>query len=210
MFYEKKMDTSFRFGDVIKGYITINTRIKKPFLNIENHDYNINVELPPFSVILSPCCSIGDRKITLAPLKRVRKSFFNNPHFDEDLTRINRRMDSKNVLSPEQWEKKSDKEKAEILKDKPVYTFVELFIYDENDLFPKYPIRRRGKTENISYYMIDFGNIYKLGCEEIISPKKAPIDSKLLQLSVQSRSELRDKIAYYFGRVPDEDKLLED
>ena len=58
--------------------------------------------------------------------------------------------------------------------------------------------------------MIDFRNTYKLNYEKINPPKDAPLESKCLQLSIQARSELRDKIAWYYGRVPEEDKILED
>jgi hypothetical protein len=61
-----------------------------------------------------------------------------------------------------------------------------------------------------NYYMIDFRNTSKLNCERIINPKDAPLESKCLQLSIQARSELRDKIAYYYARIPKEDKIFQD
>ena len=52
--------------------------------------------------------------------------------------------------------------------------------------------------------MINFKNIYKLSYEQSKHLKKL----KILQLSVQVRSELRGKIAHYFARIPEEDKIL--
>ena len=66
------------------------------------------------------------------------------------------------------------------------------------------------QEENIqtNYYMIDFRNTYKLYYDKIKS--KASLESKCLQLSLQARAELRDKISYYYGRAPKEDIILED
>jgi len=33
---------------------------------------------------------------------------------------------------------------------------------------------------------------------------------KVLELTIKARGELRDKIAYYYGRPPKEDLILED
>lgn len=210
MFYQKEeeMDKALRFGDVLKGYISVIPKIKEPFLDKVNYDYNLNIELPSFSVVLSPCCSIGEKKISLSPLVTVRRTFFDNPYFDEDLTRINGKMKPINAFSPEKWEEKSAVEKADILKNDSVYTLLEFFIYMENDLFPEYSIRKHGETIKIKYYMIDFKNIYRIDCEKIESANKVPLDSKCLQLTVETRAELRDKIAYYFARPPQEDKIL--
>ena len=46
---------------------------------------------------------------------------------------------------------------------------------------------------------------------EELKPEDAPIiESKVLQLSIQARSELRDKITYYYSRIPEEDVILGD
>ena len=58
--------------------------------------------------------------------------------------------------------------------------------------------------------MIDFRNTYKLCCDTINSAKDAPLKTKVLQISVETRKELREKIAFYFGRPAPEDEALED
>ena len=213
MFYVEKTDNYLRFGDVVRGYILPNTTIKEPILSFksESHNYTIDVEMP-YSVVLTPCCSIGESMISLTPLIKVRSNFFNNPYFAEDLTRINRLMKPQQSLSPDELEKFSPEEKQRSLEKKINYALLNYFIYEENEIFKKYPLRKR----EIRYYMINFKNIYTMKCAMIKRPKElkpedAPIiESKVLQLSIQARSELRDKIAYYYSRIPEEDEISED
>lgn len=92
MFYEGTIDKALRFGDVLEGYVSVTPKINNPFFNKGDYNYHIDIALPSFSVVLSPCCSIGEQKISLTPLIEIRKTFFSNPYFAQDLTRINRRM----------------------------------------------------------------------------------------------------------------------
>jgi len=55
--------------------------------------------------------------------------------------------------------------------------------------------------------MLDFRRIYRVECEKVANPKQAPLETKILELSVVTRGELRDKLADYFGRIPDEDRI---
>ncbi len=213
MFYAEETDNYLRFGDVVRGYILPNTTIKEPILSFksESHNYTIDVEMP-YSVVLTPCCSIGESTISLTPLIKVRSNFFKNPYFAEDLTRINRMMEPQQAHSPDEWEKFSLEEQQRYLAEEINYALLNLFIYEESEKFKKYTLRRR----EITYYMINFKNIYTTKCTMIkrpeeLKPEDAPIiESKVLQLSIQARSELRDKIAYYYSRIPEEDEILED
>lgn len=214
MFYQEEIDRkSLRFGDVLKGYIATDITIKEPLLSMNNecHNYKMDIELPDYSAVLTPCCSIGDNLITLAPLIKLRSNFFKNPYFVEDFTIINRVIDPEKAHFPDEWEKLSSEYMEHLKRQGPAYTLLELFIYGQNDLFPKYELR----NQETNYYMIDFRKTYKLKCDLIIKPKKTPVDSpilqsKCLQLSIPARSELRDKMSYYYGRIPEEDKILED
>jgi hypothetical protein len=209
MFYSNTLEKSFRLGDILRGFINITPKIKEPFFDKQNSDYSITIEYPEYSVVLSPCCSIGDKKICVTPLMQVRKSFYSNPHFVEDLTRINRKMRPQDAFAPDKWSVKSEQEKINILKDDFVYSLVELFIYAGHDSLPSYEMRLPGgKIKKTNCYLIDFRNIYKVDCDTILSPDKVPIAAKYLQLSINSRNELRDKLAYYFSRKPLEDELL--
>ena len=207
MFYQQIIDQAFRFGDVLRGYILAASNIEEPSLN---KSYKIDINLPAYSVVLSPCCSIGEKTISLSPLIQLRGSFFDNPYLAEDLTRINRKMEPQQTVNSQIWEQFPHEEKQRRLDVGYAYAFIELFIYDQNNLFPKYTLNRRNGNIETNYYMIDFRNTYKLSCEKIRTPEDAPLDSKYLQLSIQTRSELRAKIADYYARVPKEDIVLED
>ena len=168
--------------------------------------------MPTYSVVLTPCCSIGESTISLTPLIKVRSDFFKNPYFLEDLTRINRRMKPQQAKPPDEWGNFTPEEKQRRLAEGINYALLELFIYEEHELFKTYLLRK----QEVRYYMIDFKNIHTIKCAMIkrpekVKPEDAPlIESKVLQLSIQARSELRDKIAYYYSRLPEEDKILED
>lgn len=211
MFYQKEVDQALRFGDVLRGYISATPHIKEPFIKEPiwpalNEGYNININLPTFTVVLSPCCSIGEKTIALSPLMKLRSDFFKNSYFAEDFTRINRKIQPQKTVSPDKWEEFSLKEKQRRLKEGETYGLLNLFIYEKHDLFRKYKLR----GQEINYYMVDFRNTYKLNCENIRTPQKSPLDSKCLQLSTEARSQLQDKIAFYYTRTPEEDGILED
>lgn len=208
MFYETDIDNALRFGDVLKGIMLTTPEINNPDSTKPDKKYSINIDLPVFSVILSPCCSISDKIISLTPLVELRKSFFNNSFFIEDLTRINREMKPEQSVPPNVWAGLSAGERQKRLEKGDGYAFIECFIYEKNDLFPKYTLNRKDGNVETEYYMIDFRNTYRLNCEKIISPKNCPLELKRLQLSVKTRSELREKISKYFSRPPDEDLIL--
>lgn len=204
MFYYGKLDNALRFGDILKGYVLVSSDIKDPkFIN----EYVINVNVPSFSVIISPCCSIGDKSISLTPLIKVRKTFFDNPYLSNDLTRINRKMKPEEAFPPHVWEGFPPEEKDKRLNEGEGYAFLDCFIYDKNEIFPEYTINRREGNFNTNYYMIDFRNIYKINCDKIINATNSPLENKCLQLSIQTRDELRNKLSYYYWRPPKEDLI---
>ena len=85
-----------------------------------------------------------------------------------------------------------------------------LFIYAPSDFFLPYE-KRAGQITK--YYMVDFRNIQTIRCDLIQSREKTKkedkqiLASKCLQLSKPTREDLRQKLAYYFGRPPLEDEL---
>ena len=207
MFYKQIMDDMLRFGDVLKGYTLAASNIEEPNLS---KNYIVDINLPSYCVVLSPCCSIGEKTISLSPLIELRGSFFDNPYLYEDITRINLKMQAEQSVSPKIWDNLPYEEKQKRLYVGYAYGFVDFFVYEKNDLFSRYTVNRKDENVETNYYMIDFRNIYKLSCEKIITPKDAPLESKCLQLSIQARSDLRAKIADYYARVPKEDEVLED
>ena len=214
MFYQEEIQNILRFGDVLKGYISTHPKIKQPFSikEFEGFNYNIDVDMPNYSVVLTPCCSIGEHTLSLTPLIELRSSIMKNSNFVKDFTIINRPMESERRIPPDKWKKLSEDEKQRQREEKKSYVLLSLFIYEKHDLFPKYTL----KGKEINYYMIDFRNTFKLNCEMIKAQdgKQQEFNqitkSKFLQLSIEARSQLRDKLSYYYGREPEEDKIQED
>jgi len=100
----------------------------------------------------------------------------------------------------------SDEEQTQWLAKSPgkQYMIADFFAYDRHDLLPDYELAYAGgMKELINYYMIDFRNI----CRVQTASSANPTSTKRLQLSIQARGELRDKLANYFGRKPEEDAL---
>jgi hypothetical protein len=57
------------------------------------------------------------------------------------------------------------------------------------------------------FYMIDFKTIFCIKCNKIVKDNidNDILQSKCLELSPYARQELRDKLAFYYARVPEED-----
>jgi hypothetical protein len=208
MFYQESLDPALRLGDVLRGFVITTPSISDP---TELKIYNVEINHPEYCVILSPCCSIGDKVIVLSPLIPIRNTFLSNPFFEEDMTRINREMQAQEAVAPIVWERIGEDEKQKRIREGKQYAFSELFIFDQNPLFKKYElnVKGRGKMET-GYYRIDFRNIHKVNCDRIVTNSESPLELKCFQLSKDTRSELREKLAYYFARVPEEDKIQED
>ena len=191
MFYQGTPDRSLRFGDVVKGYILANATLATPVWDSPYTDFSVNVRLPKFSVIMTPCCSIEDKTIALAPLVQVYPAFFDNPYLAEDLTRINRIMTPEQSVSAIVWEQLGNEERTRRLAEGNTYAFINHFIYQKHDSFPEYTLHRRTKDDLVTnYHMVDFRNIYRVNCEKIITPSNSPIESKHLQLSIEIRRRI--------------------
>jgi hypothetical protein len=208
MFYSVTPTNALRFGDIVRGYVNATPEIKKPFSLGETESYRLTVDQPSFSVVLSPCCSISDKVLLLAPLSQIRPAFLKNPYYAEDLTRINRVMTPQQSLPPETWQNLSEEERIRRLAaGNSSWAHVELFVYAPHDLLPRYKLNKPGGAIDTNYFMIDFRHTFRINCERVIDPKNSPVDSKLLELSLQTRAELREKVAHFYHRVPDEDLI---
>ena len=207
MFYEpvETTDKLLRLGDVVRGYISPTTKIKQPFLSLKDsvyHNYEINVQVPRYSVVLTPCCSIGDTMVCLTPLVELPAILFKNPYFVEDFTRIDRAIEPQKAFAPTDWDHLSPEKQEEILAKRNPYTLLYMFIYAGHDLLPAY--EKKGQTTNC--YMIDFRNVQTLRCDLIKSRDKTTeehisiLESKCLQLAESAREDLRNKLSYYYGR----------
>jgi hypothetical protein len=177
----------------------------------------VTVELPEFLVVITPCCSIGDEKISVAPFEKVglRKELFEVLYLKDDMTKINRIMEPQKAIRPQRWATYKQEEQLEILNQPADYQYNELFIYAEHDSLPSYQVKIGQVLLNSRYYMIDFRKATRVTCKSIISPntkaftdeiKQKALDSKILELHSNIRQELRNKISNYYSRIPDEDQ----
>jgi hypothetical protein len=208
MFYEKENHNVLRFGDVLEGFILSSTSIISPEETKKKREYHIKVKNPDYVVVLSPCCSIGDKTLALSPLLSVIPGFFNNPFLSEDLTRINRKMTPQQSVPPHVWQTMSPTDKACRFKGvREAYAFVENFVYEKHDLLKTYTVHRQAGNIESNYYMLDFRRIYRIECDKVANPTQAPLETKILELLIQIRKELRDKLTWYFGRIPEEDQI---
>jgi hypothetical protein len=161
MFYadEKDYDKTLRFGDVISGFIEVTPIINDPTKPFPEKDFKIDVVSRKHFVVLTPCCSISEKIISITPLREIRPAFFDNPFLDEDLTRINRTMSPDNTLPPKAWEGMSQEEKEKRLNEGDAYAFMDLFIYKEHPILPRYALNHKklGKLDT-GYYMIDLNS----------------------------------------------------
>lgn len=227
MFYEDSIENKLRFGDVVRGFLSACPTLNKPMIdNVESYTIEIDAEL---SVVLDPCCSIGSGAVSITPLIQTLAYFWDNPHLFEDITKINRKGHSKDLMNPLRWNRCTDDEKTQFLNEVEDYGYKNIFIYKENPLFKEYEITRKGRfVESIDpntklpkydevegvfkfetrCYMIDFKNIRHINCGKIVESEKdidqAVLSSIALQLSEETRDELRNKMGRYFARNPNQ------
>lgn len=211
MFYQDGLDQDLRFGDIVRGYILTNAMLEKPIGDAKHSDFTVSISIPQFSVIMTPCCSIERRErsaIILTPLIPVNPRFFDNLYLAEDLTRVNHIMSLQQSVTSNVLEQMGPEEKKRRLAEGITYAFIDQFIYKDHESLPEYTVHRKeGEDIATQYYMISFKNLYKVQCNKTISQKESPIESKYLQLSIETREALRTKLAFYYSRPPPEDQL---
>ena len=187
--------------------------IKKPMIMNEEHNYKVDINFPNLCVILSPCCTISEKTrndgiIAMSPLIPIWVGFFDNPYFKEDLLRINRKMNPEQSVTPHIWATFPPEEQGKRMAEGIAYAFLELFMYQEHEYLPEYTLTNpKRESFQTKFFMIDFRNNFKVNCEALKEGKETLSGARLLQLSVNTRNELREKIASFYGRVPKEDKL---
>ena len=208
MFYCDGLNSKeLRFGDVIEGQHLYSLCLNdKSSIN----DFNLKVDRCQYNVILTPCCSIRDNNIVVSPLINVLTKFYLNPFFEEDLLRINKINKPFNYIPPNEWDKKSNEEKNEIMLREECYALTDLFIYDRNELFAPYkitkfnPATHQKEQIETNYYMIDFKNMYNIKLNTNNKLDNYLIKSKVLELSISARRDLNHKLKAFY-RIAQED-----
>ena len=217
MFYQKEHSKTLRLGDIVEGFISTRPTMERPNpLPSKNKVGIIEIELPAYSVVLSPCCSIDSGTICLTPLIEINNKIFKSVYLREDPTRLNKTLRPELAIPSDVWNRTDFKEKKEQLLVKgPGYVFDDYFVYEQNELFTEYTVNMKNESNiKTNYYMIDFRKIYSLMCNmikregDLKEEDKPLIQSKRLELSVESRKVLREKLSYFFGRAAPEDLAL--
>ena len=209
-FYESTPEPVLRFGDVVRGFHIATPQIDNPSGGPQE-DWAIEIAKPAYLVVMTPCCSIEKKSIAVAPLREIRPAFLNNEYFAEDLTRINRKVPPEKSVPRDVWERQLPPVRKQALLAVGLnYTFRDCFVYAPHDLLPKYELPRRrqdGDPVDMGHYMVDFKTIYRVQCDKINRDGPAPPGTKVLQLKVAPRQDMREKLSLYFGRVPEEDEV---
>lgn len=227
--YIDKEYTELRFGDIVKGYPSFIPVINTPFLE-KLIDHSIDIKIQNYLVIIDPCCAIEKGSLSLTQLIPIEPNMIDTPYFRENLLRINDLQPPFYCVHPIVWNKYSDSEKLEVLSDNQRYPYSNYFIYEAKGELPEYPIKRyvkftlkKAKTDisnyeqekvveeiPIKYYMINFKHIFHILCPKIKNIRESPLDSeikrsKIFELTIPARKQLRDKLASFFGTNPLED-----
>jgi len=207
MFYidTSQMEETLRFGDIIQGFPVCFSVIDTPSYQAE---FNIKVSAPTYAVVLSPCCSISDKVLAIAPLEKLENKLFTNPYLSEEPTRINSKVPPEKSVAPIHWENMPPEKKANMAAKGDAYIFVDKFIYAPSDLFQEYTINRKDGNIKTQYYAVDFRSSNKISCDSIKNPQYLPGASKVLQLSVETRELMRRKIASFYRRMPEEEAAI--
>jgi len=204
-FYEEQRpDEALRLGDIVSGFAigTINSPTR------ESDAFRLEVDKPK-AVVMTPACSIGNRTILLAPLKGIDSRWLETPYLAQDLTNINRPMTRLQACPPGQLAKMGAPERAAIQADTTkALRLLAFFVYAPHDWLDSYEVKVNRNPARVGCYMVDFREIHRIKCDEIQSAENSPWrKAKLLQLSRNSRDELRTNLANYFGRPAPEDEV---
>lgn len=201
-FYLDPPTRELRFGDILTGF-------QHPTVRVDSLDdlleLKVNVKRPQYFAVMTPCCNIELKSVSLAPLEKVRDSILKHPRLLENPGLINVEFAPKDGFTPEEIGKMDGPKQAELMAKPPGYSYLECFIYEPNVLFAEYEVKRGNQTwPNLRHRMVDFKSIFRVECSLIERGQEAPTNAKVAELSVPTRAQLRDKLTYYFGRNADE------
>lgn len=208
MFYNPNIGQKFRFGDVILGQISLGSGVNSSSFESIKYQGNFDVLWPQFSIILTPCCSIGANDLmVISPLIKVDKYFFKNSYLREDLLRINELVIPEKKIPDEGWNRISEDEKALRISKGPGYTFLECYIYDKHESIPSYQLKISDSEEiEVFNYMIDFRNVTKIKVSNLVESTQL-LNTRIAELTAEQRESLRKKLGFYYTNRPEEDVI---
>jgi hypothetical protein len=201
-FYENKnVDQNLRFGDIIIGGQFLTMSNDK--LPMDSKSYQINIDHSDFYCVLTPCCSIEKKLIVVSPLEHIQQSYYSNSFLADDLSRINGIIAPENSIPTKAWENMRPEEKQRMMASGPAYMLIDKFIFPPDDALGEYEVNSKNLGKfNTGYFQISFKNTLSIRSAAFDRNKSYP---KILQMSIPSRTSLREKIGYFYSRIPEED-----
>ncbi len=205
MFYQEDHSRSLRLGDVLEGYLSVYANVKPPSsLRRCIPSYEITVSNPQFVVVMTPCCSIDKKRLSLAPLENVISPLLQNDNIKNNLVLINKEIDPQLAVPPKAFAQLPDDKKNELLARGKSFTFNNIFIYEKHNSLLEYFVPLKTGREKTGFYMVDFTKMFTVNCDQVVRGNH-PMDTKILELTPSTRGNLRVKLAKYFSRIPEED-----
>lgn len=121
----------------------------------------------------------------LSSLIPIKRAFYRNPYFAEDVTRINIKIAPEKSIPAEDWNALSQDERDRRIEKGNAYTSLEFFVCENNGLFPECELTIRNHEIYNPPYVIDLRRTFFVKCNKIQKDQKnIPIGVKLLELSV--------------------------
>jgi hypothetical protein len=205
-FYSELPEDCLLLGDIVTGFRAVLPQLHNPSSDDGLAELGITVTRPEYFAVTTPCCSVGNQQISLAPLVQIRPTWLTNPYLEEDPTRINVQGPAERFVPPDSWRRMTPEQKQAKIEAGSVYGFVECFVYAPHDLLRVYDVKGAKGGRKSAHWLLEFGSAFRVNCDKIGRNGAAPAGIKILQLSPQARQQLREKIKEYFGRIPAEDQ----
>ena len=196
MFYADVLSPEIRQGDIFEGLINIgiiSTKFLTPAILNKEHIPCFSVNLGfSYAVVITPCCDIQKREyLAFCPLFPLTDKIRKNRFFAELPTRLNAKIEPQNAVPSEVWEAFPEEDKAKRLAGGKGYHYKHNFVFEKyDDIFT-------------DYMLIDFNFVFNVSRKTLGGKNQLLVPNRILQLSIESRRDLRLKLADYYFRDPD-------
>lgn len=201
-FYADQLGAQLRRGDIVEGFPVTTPSLDAESASGRVADWKIIAQQPKHLVVLSPCCSIEEKNVLMAPLTRItEKQILETPRLLEDPTRVNREMTLAESLSPDHYQRIPPATRNAREAKGPVYACAQVFCYSPHRILGSYLSGDR----TIEHWQVKFTDIYKLQWKHIARGQAIPAGVKVLELSIEARNDLRLKLSKFFFRPAEED-----
>lgn len=213
MFYSETHQALLRFGDVLECFPSAHAVVETPAATQPGQG-EFEIQLAQnLAVILTPCCEIGKSvHLTLAPLYPLSRWPYplKNEYFREDPLRLNCRTDPERCVPHREWAMMDELERQDRLSKGPVFAFNYVFVYPNqppvlSDAEFDFDLGDGRQTYTSKWHYVDFHDAYRVRITK--ERHKEFADEKKLELTVDNRNALREKLSQFYGQIPEEDRV---